>query len=648
MGIPAEPFPRSVRLSFVDKPIDDSVRRLEAELTDTLQGEIRFDKGTRALYATDASNYRQVPVGVVVPRTVEDVVATVAACRAHDAAVLPRGCGTSLSGETCNAAVVIDFSQNLDHVLALDPEARTARVEPGRILDTLRAAAEVHHLTFGPDPATHDHCTLGGMIGNNSGGVHALMAGLTVRNVRALEVLTYDGLRLWLGGTSPDELASLCREKGRRGEIYRGLVALRDRYEDEIRRRYPQIPRRVSGYENLDQLFDENGFNVAKALVGTEGTCVTILQAELDLVPSPREHAIAILGFEDVFAAADAVPEVLRHGPMGLEGMDHLLADYIRKQHLHEAALDLLPEGKGWLIAQFGGKTREEAAGKARRLVDAMHREGVTGKELDTNERRQKIWAVREAALAATAWVPDQPDTWPVWEDSAVHRDNLGDYLRALKALFHKCGYEASIYGHFGDGLVHCRIDFDLRDRRGIETWRRFLDEAADLVVRFGGSLSGEHGDGEARAALIEKMYGRDLVQCFREFKAIWDPESRMNPGKVVDPYPITANLRVGPDYQPPAYRTNFAFRRDQGSFARAAMRCVGVGKCRRVAATAISAVDTALWDLKARLLDVPLARLLGRARESVPIYGSGGFTTYDHARLAGQLSAWVEEDGCR
>jgi FAD/FMN-containing dehydrogenase len=420
------------------------------------------------------------------------------------------------------------------------------------------------------------------MIGNNSGGVHALMAGLTVKNVRSLEVLTYDGLRLHVGPTSPEEREAIRREGGRRAEIYDALEALRRRYGEEIRRRYPQIPRRVSGFENLDALFDETGFNVAKALVGTEGTCVTVLEATLDLVPSPSERALAVLGFRDVFAAADAVPEVLEYGPIGVEGIDKLLAGYVAERHLHADALSLLPEGEGWLVCQFGGDTREEAAAKAEALVRGVAGEDVTGRVLTEDEQRHRIWQVREAALAATAWVPDHPDTWPGWEDSAVRREDLGAYLRELKALFHKYGYEASVYGHFGDGLVHCRIDFDLRDRQGIEAWRRFLGEAAKLVVRYGGSLSGEHGDGQARAGLIETMYGPELVRCFREFKAIWDPQGRMNPGKVVEPFPITSTLRVGPSYQPPAYETNFAFREDEGSFARAAMRCVGVGKCRR------------------------------------------------------------------
>ena len=555
---------------------------IEAELRRAVEGEIRFDAQARALYAADASNYRQVPVAVVLPRSYDDVAAALAACRKFDMPVLSRGCGTSLSGETCNTAVIIDFSRHLDGVLAVDAERRIGRVQAGCILDDLRDAAEAHHLTFGPDPATHDHCTFGGMLGNNSGGVHTLVNGITVHNVRSMEIITYDGLRLSVGPTPPEALRAIQLAGGRRAEIYRKLVALRDKYEDLMRARYPQIPRRVSGFENLDQLFDENGFNVAKALVGTEGTCVTILEAEFDLIPSPREHVVVILGFTDVYAAADRVPEVLRHGPMALEGMDHLLADFIRKKDLDAKALSLLPEGKGWLICQFGADSEEEAIDKAQALCRQFEAEGASSRLLTKADEREKIWEVRESALGATAWVPDADDTWPGWEDSAVHRDNLGDYLRDLRKLMQRYGYEASFYGHFGDGLVHCRVDFDLRQEKGLEVWRDFLSEAADLVVSYGGSLSGEHGDGQARGALLERMYGPELVECFREFKAIWDPRGRMNPGKVVDAYPITSNLRVGPTYEPPQLATTFGFPADRGSFARATMRCVGVGKCRR------------------------------------------------------------------
>ncbi|MCO5099708.1 MAG: FAD-binding oxidoreductase [Burkholderiaceae bacterium] len=557
--------------------------RLARELGEAVDGEVRFDPESRALYATDASNYRQVPLGVVVPKTREDVVKAVQVCRRHDVPLLSRGGGTSLAGETCNVAVVLDFSKYLDRVLAIDPQRRTARVEPGCILDVLRRAAGEYGLTFGPDPATHDHNTIGGMIGNDSGGMHTLMNGITVHNVRSLEILTYEGLQLTVGRTGDDDFRAILDNGGPRTAIYRRLDELRRRYGAEIRKKFPDIPRRVSGYENLNFLLAENGFDVARALVGTEGTCVTVLEATLELIPDPRHRVLAITGFPDIVHAADAVPRALRYGPIALEGMDDLLIEFMKEKHLHAEDLDALPPGKGWLVAEFGADSDDEAASRAQALVREFGNDADVHPKLIRDRAQQaRIWEVRDAALGATAYLPNHPDTWPGWEDSAVHRDNLGAYLRELKALFHRYGHDPSVYGHFGDGLVHCRVAFDPRDEPGIERWRRFLDEAADLVVRYNGSLSGEHGDGQARGALLEKMYGAQVVEAFREFKAIWDPRGRMNPGKVIDPYPITSNLRVGPSWHTPTLETHFRYPDDHGSFAHATLRCVGVGECRR------------------------------------------------------------------
>src|SRR5579885_673606 len=561
-----------------------ALRGLRSELERRTRAEIRFDQTARALYSTDGSNYRQVPIGVVIPRSIDDVVETMAVCREHDVPFLSRGGGTSLAGQCCNVAVVVDFSKHLNRLLALDPVRRIARVEPGIILDSLRGEAERHHLTFGPDPSTHDHNSLGGMIGNNSCGVHSVMAGRTADNVEWLDVLTYDGLRMTVGPTSEDELRAIIAEGGRRGDIYRRLDTLRQKYGDLVRQRYPKIPRRVSGY-NLDNLLPENGFNVSSALVGSEGTCVAVLEAGLRLVPSPPERVLAVLGFSDIFTAGDAVPAVLEHRPIGLEGIDQELVSFMKEKHLRAEDVALLPEGCGWLIAEFGADTRGEAIAKAEAMMAALRlRARPRSAQLFTDlSEQQRIWRVRRSGLGGTAFVPHHPDTWEGWEDSAVPPDRVGDYLRELRSLFGKYGYDSALYGHFGDGCIHCRINFGLRDEGGIERWRAFLDEAADLVVRFGGSISGEHGDGQSKAELLDKMFGRELLEAFREFKAIWDPGFKMNPGKIVDPFPITSNLRLGPEYRPAHPKTHFAFPDDHGSFAHAAMRCVGVGECRRI-----------------------------------------------------------------
>ena len=553
-------------------------QRLEAALGAALAGEVRFDRGARAAYASDASNYRQVPLGVVLPRSVDDIVAALRLCREHGAAVLPRGAGTSMCGQSVNAAVVIDCSKYLDRVLAVDPGAALARVEPGAVCDALREAAEAHGLTFAPDPATHSRCTLGGMIANNSCGPHSVMAGKTVENIARLEVLTYDGERFWCGPTSEVEFRRIVSSGGRQALIYSGMRRIAERYGDLIRSRFPKIRRRVSGY-NLDQLLPENGFDVARALVGSEGTCAFTLQAETRLVKSPRHKVLVVRGFADIFAAADAVPEVLAAGPIACEGLDERIIGGLRSRGLRLADIALLPPGEGWLMVEFGGDTLEEAVEKARRIPGIL----VEDQNLST-----RLWTLRETGASATALNlgGQGPDPIVGWEDAAVDPMRLGDYLREFRALVARFGYRTSIYGHFGDGCVHARIDFDLRSVEGVARWRGFLREAAELVVKYGGSLSGEHGDGRARAEFLPLMFGEELIQAFREFKALWDPDNRMNPGKIVDAegkvLRVDEHLRLGPQYKPITLQTNFSFRGEAGDgFNRAVAHCVGMGKCR-------------------------------------------------------------------
>ena len=559
---------------------------LEHELRANIEGDVQFDKGTRALYAAAGGNYRQVPIGVVVPRTERDIVNIIATCRRYSAPVLARGGGTSLAGQACNVAVVIDVSQYLRNILHLDPAAKLARVQPGVVLDDLRNAAEKYHLTFAPDPSTHTHCTLGGMIGNNSCGVHSVMGGKTVDNIEEMKVLTYDGLELQAGKTSDEELDRIIRGGGRRGEIYSKLKALRDTYTDQIRQRFPKIPRRVSGY-NLDELLPENGFNVARALVGTEGTCVTVLEATTRLMDSPPARSVLVLGYPDVYSAGDHVMEVLAYEPIGLEGLDDRLIDDMKKKHKHEEDISLLPKGGGWLVVEFGGEMKQESHDRARRLMKALEKlsHPPTMRLYDDPKSEEGIRLVRESGLGATAWVPGAASTWEGWEDSAVPPERLGNYLRDFRKLLEKHQYACDLYGHFGQGCVHTRIDFDLETQPGIDKYRSFVHQAAELVVRYGGSLSGEHGDGQSRAELLPIMFGQELVDAFREFKRIWDPEWKMNPGKVVDPYRVDENLRLGAAYEPWTPDTHFKFTDDSRNFAHAALRCVGVGDCRREAA---------------------------------------------------------------
>jgi FAD/FMN-containing dehydrogenase/Fe-S oxidoreductase len=555
--------------------------RLADELRSTIRGEVRFDDGARALYSTDASNYRQVPIGVVVPRDGDDVIAAVALARKHGAPILGRGAGTSLAGQCCNVAVILDMSKYMHGIVEMNAPMRFARVQPGIVLDDLRRAAETHTLTFGPDPATHAQCTLGGMIGNNSCGVHSIMSGKTVDNIEELDVLTYDGVRMRVGATSESELASIISQGGRRGEIYAGLRSIRDRYADLVRAKFPRIPRRVSGY-NLDELLPENGFHVARALVGSESTCVLVLEAKTKLVHSPPARALLVAGYPSVYEAADDVPRILEFGPIGLEGFDDLLVRDQQFKRMNPHGIALLPPGHGWLLIEFGGETLDEAMAKAQRLASSLDPSHVRLFDNDSKEARF-VWAVRESGLGATGHVPGKALMWEGWEDAAVAPEKLGRYLRELRALLERYEYGGDFYGHFGDGCVHTRTNFDLTSTPGIAKFRAFIDEAADLVASHGGSFSGEHGDGQARGALLEKMFGPELINAFREFKSLWDPEWKMNPGKLIAPYEPDENLRLGADYAPWNPETHFQFTEDHGRMNHAVLRCVGVGRCRRL-----------------------------------------------------------------
>ncbi|OWY79230.1 FAD-binding oxidoreductase [Rhodococcus sp. BUPNP1] len=555
---------------------------LAATLHDRVDGEVRFDAGSRAAYSTDASNYRQVPIGVVVPRTPQAAVDTVAVCREFDIPVLSRGGGTSLAGQCCNTAVVLDWSKYCTRIGEIDEHAGIVTVEPGIALDVLNDALEHTGWMVGPKPSTHVSCTIGGMIGNNSCGSTAQAYGKTVDSVLGLDVLTYDGTRMWVQATGDDDYERIARGGDRRAEIYRGLRALAERYADDIRERYPDIPRRVSGY-NLDSLLPEKNFDLAQLLVGSESTLVTVLGARLQLVRRPAASALVLLGFDDITAAADAVPLVVSHGPAALEGIDHRLAQLEHSRRLAEKALQQLPEGRAWLMVQMNGDDRTDADDKAKTMIDDVcRRTGAHAAVFDDPTHKKQIWAAREAGLGATAYPPNEPETHEGWEDAAVPPDRLGDYLRDFRALLERYGYgTASLYGHFGQGCVHTRIPFDLRTAHGIAEYRSFVEDSARLVVRYGGSLSGEHGDGQSRAELLPLMFGERLITAFEELKALFDPDDRMNPGKIVHPFRLDENLRQGSDYRPAEPSTHFAYPDDGHRFAHAAARCVGVGKCR-------------------------------------------------------------------
>ncbi|HEX3352827.1 MAG TPA: FAD-linked oxidase C-terminal domain-containing protein [Terriglobales bacterium] len=576
------PLPSPLPPSSHAKPVDSfpQARELEIELTRAVRGDVRFDRGSRSMYATDASNYRQIPIGLVVPRDADDVMAAIACCRSYGAPVLARGAGTSLAGQCCNVAVVLDFTKYMNQIVEIDPQRRFARVQPGVVLDSLRTRTEEHHLTFAPDPSTHNRCTIGGMIGNNSCGTHSLLGGKTVDNIEELQILLYDGTEMTVGATSDHEFELIRHAGGRRANIYTELRSIRDQYSALIRAKFPQIPRRVSGY-NLDELLPERGFNVARALVGTEGTCVTVLGAKLKLISSPQHRTLVGVGYEDAFIAADHVPEILAFQPIGFEGFEGSIVDGLqRKQAPH---LDLLPHGRGILLVEFGSDDPEDVQNRALQLIARLKQlPDAPDTKLYTKNQARHVWHLREAGPRAAAFAPGARPQWEGWDDAAVAPEKLGAYLRDIRKLMDEYDYQGAFYGHFGHGCIHMRVSFDLQSESGIRKYGEFVERAADLVVSYGGSLSGEHGDGQSRGALLTKMFGIELIDAFRKFKAIWDPGNRLNPHKVVDAYLPTENLRLGADYNPLQLFTHFKFPEDGGSFTKAAERCIGLGACRK------------------------------------------------------------------
>jgi FAD/FMN-containing dehydrogenase/Fe-S oxidoreductase len=562
---------------------------LEAELMKVIAGEVRFDEGSRALYATDASNYRQVPLGVVLPKSEDDILHTIALCKKYNAPILSRGGGTSLAGQTCNVAVVMDMSKYYNKILRIDEHNKTVSVQPGIVLDHMKKETEKLGLTFGPDPSTHNHCAIGGMLGNNACGTHSVMSafyGYGARmsdNVEKMTIVTYDGIKMEVGATSDEAFGNIIKQGGRKAEIYRNLKALADKYAPLIRTKFPNIPRRVSGY-NLPALLPENGFNVAAALVGTESTCVTILEATLKLIPNPKARALVVLGYPDLYSSGKDVMSIMKFKPIGLEGIDDLLVQYMKKKGLDIEYLPLLPKGKAWLLVEFDGDSKQDADAKAHAVMDALREDGIAPEMslFDDPVQANKIWEVRKSGLGATAWVPGEPTTEEGWEDSAVPPEYIGEYLVDLRKLFNKYGWNPSLYGHFGQGCVHCRVPFDLLTDEGLKTYKRFTIEAAHLVVSYGGSISGEHGDGQSKADLLEIMFGKELLQAFCEFKEIWDPWWKMNPGKMIEPYGQLTNLRTGIHYHPKQVKTYFQYPDEKNDFPFAMTRCVGVGECRR------------------------------------------------------------------
>ncbi|MEU5267147.1 FAD-binding and (Fe-S)-binding domain-containing protein [Streptomyces hygroscopicus] len=538
---------------------DHEADALEQALRRAVRGDVAFDTASRALMTMDASNYRRVPAGVVAPRDADDVAAALAVCREHGVPVVARGAGTSIAGQATGLGVVLDFTRHMRGILSLDPERRTAVVQPGVILDDLRAAAGAHGLTFGPDPSTHSRCTLGGMIGNNSCGSHSVAWGTTADNVHELDVLTYGGERV-RAAQGLHDLPARLRD---------GIRSLAGQHLALLRTGFPELPRRISGYA-LDELLPEKNADVARALTGSEGTLGVVTEATVRLVPAPAARALAVLGYPDESAAAEAAHTLLPYGPLTVEGM---AADLV-------AGASGLPEGGAWLFVEVGGAGREEALARAREVARAAAGTTTDHTVVADPAAQRALWRVREDASGTATRDRDGGEAWPGWEDCAVPPARLGAYLRDFRALMDQHGLRGTPYGHFGDGCIHVRIDFDLMREAGVRVFRDFSSDLADLVVAHGGSLSGEHGDGLARAELLPRMYGAEMVGLFSRFKDLWDPEGGLNPGVLARPQRVDQNLRFDVLPRRPV-DVEFGYPHDKGDFSAAVRRCVGVAKCR-------------------------------------------------------------------
>jgi FAD/FMN-containing dehydrogenase/Fe-S oxidoreductase len=542
----------------------DAATRLARRLADELRGDVAFHTKARALYSSDASNYRVPPLGVVLPRDVDDLIAAVAICAEFGVPITPRGGGTSVVGNAIGPGVVLDTSRYLNEILDIDPAARRAVVQPGVVLEDLQRAAARHGLRFGPDPSSKSRCTIGGMVGNNAAGARSVAWGTTADNTRTLDVLTVDGTRFTAGPIAehapPIGLAVALHE------LVHGNLAV-------LRTALPAWSRRNSGYA-LHHLLPEHDEHLARALVGTEGTCVTVLGATLDLVEAPPAVALAVLGFPDAPAAADATPALLEARPLAVEGLDEALLDALRARG-REPAVEL-PEGAAWLYVEMAGADPTDAGNRARWLAADAGRPSLV--VIDPVQQRA-LWRIREEGAGLATRTAEGVEAWPGWEDACVPPERLGGYLRDFAELQRKFGRRGTVYGHFGEGNIHVRLDFDLLSASGVVEYRRFIEAAAALVAEHGGSLSGEHGDGRARGELLGRIYPPAVLRLFERFKNVFDPRGLANPGIAVRPALLDADLRSGPTRD---VSTFLGFPADNGDLSRAVRRCIGVGACRR------------------------------------------------------------------
>ena len=569
------------------KDIERDSKDLVEELRRDLDGEVRADHMSRLLYSTDASIYQVEPIAVVIPKTAEDVIAVLTAAARYGVPVLPRGGGTSLAGQTVNHAVVIDFSKYMRKVLEVNVEEQWVRTQPGIILDELNDQIEDTGLMFAPDPSTSNRGNVGGALGNNSCGAHSIVWGKTVDNTLGLSVVLANGDTATLGGSSGESLDAKRRLSGLEGDIFRRLDAIGQSNRDEVLKRYPKIQRRVSGY-NLDELLDSNALDMARFVVGSEGTLVTITEATLKLVPRPRFKSLAVIHFNELIESMEATVAALQLGPTAVEHIGGMIVrqaqanlEYSRMTGFIDGSPDSI------LVVEFTGDSESEVESKVDACATHMAKRGLgySTRKLLTPTEQEMVWNVRKAGLGLMMNVPGDAKPLPFVEDTAVPPESLPQFVERFDEIVKEHGTEAGYYGHASVGCLHIRPLIDLKRQDGVSKMASIANAVSDLVLEFGGSMSGEHGDGRARSVWNEKMFGSQIYDAFRQVKRAFDPAGIMNPGNIVESPPMTENLKIGPSYRPLEVTTGFRFAQE-GSFAHAIEMCNGQGACRKLTGT--------------------------------------------------------------
>ncbi len=559
------------------------VTDLERELRRALEGDVRFDTYSRLLYSTDASMYQMEPIGVVIPRHAEDVRAAIEVANQQGVPLLPRGGGTSLTGQTVNRAVVMDFSAHMAGVLEVNEEELWARVQPGLVQDELNHHVRGMGLLFGPDTSTSNRATIGGMLGNNSGGSHSIAYGLTIEHAIELTAILADGSRAVFGEITPAAFEAKTRLPGLEGQVYREVARIRDQYRDEIGLRYPKHWRRVCGY-NLDELIKDRPLNMARLIVGSEGTFLTVVEAKMRLVRRPKTTALDVIHYRDIQEALESSQSILETGPYAVELTDKLILDLARDNIEQSKRMGFVQGDPGAiLIVEYAGETDAEVRAKIEALEARRARErfGYTGHVAYDAAEQQSIWKLRKAGLGLLLGMKGEAKPIAFIEDTAVDPKHLSEFVPRFRDIMARHGCEGAYYGHCSVGCLHIRPVINLKTARGLEQVEKMAADIFDLVLEYGGAISSEHGDGRARSPFLERVYGPVIMQAFRELKSAFDPKNLMNPGNIVASPPVTEHLRYGTTYRTWEPKTLLDFSA-QGGFGAAVEMCNGVGVCRK------------------------------------------------------------------